>query len=73
MAVYDPAKSYKIINRKSGRALSIERAGTANGSKVILFAFVNAESRSGTSSTCGHGFFTLVNNHSGPGALDRQW
>lgn len=62
---YDPAASYKIINRKSGKALSLHTAGSANGSPAILFEFVNAEDQLWHVVDLGDGHYKLLNNHSG--------
>jgi hypothetical protein len=62
---YDPNVSYKIVNRKSGRALSVWEAGSANGSGAILFEYVNAEDQRWHIVDLGNGFYKIINNHSG--------
>jgi alpha-L-arabinofuranosidase len=62
---YDPRKSYRIVNRKSGTDLSVSNAGSANGSHAILFRPVDAEDQRWHIVDLGNGFQKLVNNHSG--------
>ena len=62
---YDPSASYKIINKKSGRALSVHQGGSANGSRAILWDFINAEDQLWHLVDIGGGFYRIVNNHSG--------
>src|SRR5262245_7685026 len=62
---YDPALSYKILNKKSGRALSLHAAGSANGSRAILWDFVDAEDQYWHIVDLGDGYYQFVNNHSG--------
>src|SRR6516162_5240129 len=62
---YDPSASYKIINKKSGTALSVHQGGSANGSRAILWDFINAEDQLWHLVDIGGGFYRIVNNHSG--------
>jgi Ricin-type beta-trefoil lectin domain-like len=65
MAPYDPNSLYKIINKKSSRAVSVHAAGTENGSRVILFDFINAPDQLWHILDIGFGFYKIVNNVSG--------
>jgi len=56
---YSPTLSYAISNKNSGKALSVERGGAANGSHVILFEYVSAE-ESRRLATCRGGGGTVV-------------
>jgi hypothetical protein len=62
---YDSNVTYKIINKKSDRALSVHAAGTDNGSCVILWEFVNAKDQLWQIVDIGNGFYKLLNKHSG--------
>jgi alpha-L-arabinofuranosidase len=62
---YDPSAAYKIINKKSGRALSVHQGGSNNGSPAILWDFINAEDQLWHIVDIGAGFYKIVNNHSG--------
>ena len=62
---YDPALSYTILNKKSGRALSLHAGGSANGSRAILWDVVDAEDQYWHIVDLGDGYYKLVNNHSG--------
>jgi Ricin-type beta-trefoil lectin domain-like/Alpha-L-arabinofuranosidase 1 domain/Alpha-L-arabinofuranosidase C-terminal domain len=62
---YSPTASYRIINKKSGKALSVQSGGSANGSHAILWDFVNAEDQLWHVVDLGNGFYKIINNHSG--------
>ncbi|QGQ95440.1 hypothetical protein EHS13_11375 [Paenibacillus psychroresistens] len=63
--IYDPTKYYKIINKLSGKALSISAGGTSNGSPAILYAFVNADDQLWQIVDVGGGYNKLINKKSG--------
>jgi hypothetical protein len=62
---YDPKASYRIINRKSDKDLSVYDAGATNGSPTNLFRYEDAEDQRWHIVDLGNGFHKLVNNHSG--------
>jgi hypothetical protein len=63
MARFDPNRPHKIINRKSGKALSA--AGTRNGSAALLYEFVNGLDQLWFIVDPGDGYFRFENRHSG--------
>jgi len=62
---FDPSKSFRIMNRRSNRALSVQWTGSANGSRIVLWDFVNAEDQLWHVVDLHNGFYKLINNHSG--------
>ncbi|WP_162463070.1 family 43 glycosylhydrolase [Paenibacillus psychroresistens] len=56
---------YKILNKKSGRALSVEAGGTTNGSRSIIWDFISADDQYWQVLSNGNGTVRFLNKKSG--------
>jgi hypothetical protein len=64
-APFDPTALYKIINEKSGTALSVRQQGHANASLAVIRAFTDTPDQRWRITPVGAGFCSIVNNHNG--------
>ena len=65
---FDPNMNYKIINKKSGKALSCYQGGTANNTNLVLYDYVSAADQLWKIQDAGNGYYKLINNKSGRAA-----
>ena len=62
---YNPNTYYKILNKKSGRALSCYRGGVGNNTNLILFDYIGATDQNWRILDQGNGYCKLMNQRSG--------
>ncbi len=62
---FDPAGTYRLVNRKANQLLCLVDAGTANGTRTNLFPDVAAEDQRWHIIDLRNGYVKLVNHHSG--------
>jgi hypothetical protein len=62
---YNPNTYYKILNKKSGRALSCYRGGVGNNTNLILFDYISATDQNWRILDQGNGYCKLMNQRQG--------
>ncbi len=65
VASYNPAIYYKIVNKSSGRLLSVHGGGTANGDNIVIRDDMNADDQLWSIQDSLQGFKKLINKRSG--------
>jgi phage tail protein X len=62
---FDPNKCYRIINKKSGKAVDVYGTNTKNNSKVIQWAYHGNANQQWRFSSVGSSYFKVMARHSG--------
>lgn len=64
-AVFDPAASYKLINKKSGKVIDVPGSSTNNGTQLIQYLDKASSNQLWSITDTGNGYFKLINKNSG--------
>jgi hypothetical protein len=62
---FDPAKTYRVCAKHSGRCLSIQGSSTANGAPVVQWGFSSGDNQKFKVTSLGDGFYSFCAKNSG--------